>query len=355
MSLAQLFLKGKSFNLHPYFGVNPACYNRGMPRIFWVSLIFFAALLAACSTVKINEETATLTPEGTLHPYQVTRVTTASATLSPTPTVTPTPLPTATPTPLTYKVNDTDDMFGVALRFGVSLSALKTANPTVNPRAMSAGTVLIIPLTPLPPGAPTPTPLTPTVSPVSIAPPVCYPSQDGGVWCFLLVKNEQAAGLENLTGQIALVPDNPAGALVLQAVSLLNILPAGEAFPLAAFFPNPPAGSYTITGQLTTVLPQPVDGQRYLPVSLADQQIILAKDQRSARVIGKVNLAAGLPDAKQVRLLAAAYTRDGRVAGVRQWGAPSTLANGASLLYDFSVYSLQPQIDHVIVMVEARP
>jgi LysM repeat protein len=326
-----------------------------MQRIFWVSLIFFAALLTACRTVKVNEQAATLTPEGTLHPYQVTRVTTASATLSPTPTVTPTPLPTATPTPLTYKVNDIDDMFGVALRFGISLSALKTANPTVNPRAMSVGTVLIIPLTPLPPGAPTPTPLTPTASPVSIAPPVCYPSQDGGLWCFMLVKNEQAAGLENLTGQITLAPDDPSGAVVLPAASLLNILPSGQAFPLAAFFHNPPTGSYTITGQLTTLLPQPVDDQRYLPVNLADQQLILANDQLSARVTGKANLAAGLPEAKQVRLLAAAYTRDGRVAGVRQWEAPSALASGASLLYDFSVYSLQPQIDHVIVMVEARP
>jgi hypothetical protein len=171
----------------------------------------------------------------------------------------------------------------------------------------------------------------------------------------MLVKNEQAAGLENLTGQITLAPDDPSGAVVLPAVSLLNILPSGQAFPLAAFFHNPPTGSYSITGQLNTVLPQPVDDQRYLPVNLADQQLILANDQLSARVTGKANLAAGLPEAKQVRLLAAAYTRDGRVAGVRQWEAPSTLASGASLLYDFSVYSLQPQIDHVIVMVEARP
>jgi LysM repeat protein len=326
-----------------------------MQRNFWLRLVLFAILLPACSTVKLNDETATLTPQGTLHPYQVTRVVTASATPSLAPTFTLTPLPTATPTPLTYKVNSSDDMFGVALRFGVSLAALKTANPTVNPRAMSPGTVLVIPLTALPPGAPTSTPLTPTAAPVTVAPPVCYSAQDGGLWCYLLVKNELSLGLENLTAQITLAPADPAGAVTLQAVSLLNILPAGSAFPLAAFFPDPPAGSYTISAQLLTVLPQPDGDQRYLPANLAAGQVLLAEGRLSARLNGTINLPAGLPVAKQVRLLAVAYAQDGQVAGVRAWEAPSSLSGGASLAYDFSVYSLQPQIDHVTVMVEARP
>ena len=49
-------------------------------------------------------------------------------------------------------------MFGISLWYGISLEALKTANPTVNPYAMGVGTVLLIPLTPEAGSTPRPTP-----------------------------------------------------------------------------------------------------------------------------------------------------------------------------------------------------
>ncbi len=316
-------------------------------------MLLFTVILSSCSP-KVVEETATATPEGTLRPYLVARAT-VTVTLTSTPKATATPLPTATPTPITYKVGKDDDMFGVALRFGVSLAALKTANPTVNPRAMSVGTILIIPVTPIPPGAPSLIAPTPTPALITTWTPVCYPSGDGGLWCYLLVKNNQSTGLENLEGQIVLSTGDPASQVAIPVQSPLDILPAGEAFPLVAFFPNHPAGGFTVLGQITSMLPQPVDDGRYLPVSLDSQQTILANDLKSALVAGSISLGQGHPAAGQVWLLATAYARNGQVAGVRRWSALSQLVGGAKLTFNFTVYSQGPEIDHVILQTEARP
>lgn len=44
-----------------------------------------------------------------------------------------------------YAVQSGDTLSGIAKRFGVSLSALQAANPTVNPRAMRIGQKIVIP------------------------------------------------------------------------------------------------------------------------------------------------------------------------------------------------------------------
>jgi LysM repeat protein len=324
-----------------------------MRRSITTVLLLIILFLPACSPA-IIEDTRTPTSEGTLHPYQIAQFT-ATVTLSSTPTVTRTPFPTSTPTPLTYKVLASDDMGGIAYRFGVSVAALKTANPTVNPRAMGAGTILIIPATRIPTGMPSPTPVTPTPALAASAAPVCYPSQEGGLWCYMLVTNEQSYGLENLTGTIILTTGNPAGKKEQTAAGFLDILPPGKTFPIAAFFPNQPSGSYQVEGQVTTMLPQPANDTRYLPVAIIDQQVSLSNDKKTAQITGKVSLAQGSPAAHQVGVLVIAYTSDGTVAGLRKWEASSVLGGRDNLPFETFVYSLGPEIDHIESMVEARP
>jgi len=324
-----------------------------MRTILFAGFLLITLILTACSPA-IIQDTQTPTSEGTLHPYQISQFT-PTTTSSSTPTVTRTPLPTSTPTPLTYKVLQSDDMGGIAYRFGVSVAALKTANPTVNPRAMGAGTFLIIPATRIPTGMPSPTQVTPTPSLAATSAPVCYPSQDSSMWCYMLVTNEQSFGLENLTGTITLISGKSAGNKEQTAAGLINILPPGKAFPLAAFFPDQPSGSYQVEGQVTAALPQPVNDTRYLPVNIIDQQATLAADEKSAHISGKISLTNGNPAAHQIWVLVIAYTSDGEVAGVRKWEANSELSSGDNLAFDISVYSLGPEIDHIESMVEARP
>jgi len=86
----------------------------------------------------------------------------ATPTIAPTPVLTPTPSdllapsePSAEPSSPTeeptasagtkYKVRKGDTMWAIAQEFGISLKALREANPDVDPKQMRVGTVLVIP------------------------------------------------------------------------------------------------------------------------------------------------------------------------------------------------------------------
>jgi len=53
-------------------------------------------------------------------------------------------------------------------------------------------------------------------------------------------------------------------------------------------------------------------------------------------------------------VLAVAYTQDEHIAGIRRWEAAQPIANGASLPFTLSVYSMGPEIVRVEVYGEAR-
>jgi len=93
-------------------------------------------------------------------------------------------------------------MFGVALRYGISLDELKAANPTVIPNMMSVGTVLTIPITPTPPATGT-NPELPVQTPDPFSPlqmamaPICYQDALGGAYCFAQLENTSESPVEN--------------------------------------------------------------------------------------------------------------------------------------------------------------
>jgi len=123
-------------------------------------------------------------------------------------------------------------MLGIALYFGVSLEDLLASNPNVDPRFLSVDTVLIIPTG----ENQSETYTTPTPIPLDVDDPLCYQASNNGIWCFALVRNDYQHPLEAISGKIELVLSNGVESKVGVANSPINMLPAGKALPLVAFF-----------------------------------------------------------------------------------------------------------------------
>ncbi len=335
-----------------------------MRAIIIISLL----LLSACASEGITPTSSPTPWEGTLSPLvslepQFTPSITLSTlqTIQSTPSLTASTMPTATAIPVTYKVAKNDDMFGIAFKYGISPQALMTANPKVNPRAMSVGTLLIIPVTPVPgtknpsKGA-TPRPqATPTYSLASsLRPPDCYPSGDGGVWCFWLIQSSPVQGVDSVTGTISLSVKGANGAPLEQAASTpLDIIPAGGALPLAAYFPPPVPTPYQASGKLITFLPIPEHDNRYLPVVIQDLQSSIAGT--GAQIVGRLALPVGSMTAKSLRVAVTALSSDNAVVGLRTWESNTALVGGGVLPFTIQVESLGPPISRVAVLAEARP
>ena len=320
-------------------------------------LLLVPVLLSACAPAAPATDPPTPSPtrDGTLRPYPTPTVT---ATPLPTGFLSPTPSPTVTPTPtpVYYDVREGDDMYSIGWRFRVSPAAIMTANPDVNPRAMGIGTSLLIPITPMPDLTPTPmVELSPTATPVfaNIQSPDCYPDALGGLWCFVLVVNDQQEAVENVSGIVTMRNGDETRREV--AIMPLNLLPAGEALPLIAYFQPPIPEAYTITARVDFLLPVMPGDQRYLPVAIEAQTISLNTDGRIAAVSGMLSLPARQPAARYVWLNATAYDEDGRVLGVRRWDSPDPLSPGGRIPFSTFLYSLGGPIDRVDLLVEAQP
>jgi murein DD-endopeptidase MepM/ murein hydrolase activator NlpD len=300
-------------------------------------------VLTACGRAASDGEPTQGTDEGPA-PYR-----TASPSLTPSvlPALTQVFRPTSTP--LIYTVVTGDTLGAIAQRFGITLAALMAANPNVTPTALSVGTTLVIPAGDQASGEPTPTP-----APLPVLQARCWPEASGGLWCFALLRNEYSEVLENLSAQFTLLAPGGGELASQTAFGMLDILPPGEAMPLAAHFPGPlDAGAQPRVQLLTSIRLLPGD-TRYLPVLLENTLVDVAHSGRTAQVSGRVVLT-GSGSAATLWVLATAYDSAGDVVGVRRWESPSTLTAAQPAAFDFLVSSLGPAIASVTFLAEARP
>jgi len=318
-------------------------------------LAFFALALAGCMPGDVSLPTIVPLPTNTsviaLNPSVTPRPTN---TLAPTPTLTPTLTPT--PAPVTYTVTEKDDMFGVALRYGISLDALKAANPTVIPNLMSVGTVLIIPITPTPPLAnasqETPTQTPDPFSPLRLAmAPVCYRDALGGAYCFAQLENLSQSPVENPSVRFTLTDAN-ATTLEMDGILPLNILPAQQTIPAVAYFPSPVPESFEISAQILDWLPVMPDDTRYLEAKIATEPPVIADGTGFAEAAGKVTIPEG--EADYVWVLGVVYDSNGQVLGLRRWEAEVPLSTSGSIPFNFRIYAMQGEIAEMKLFVEAH-
>jgi len=333
-------------------------YNASMrkKRMIVIFLLGLVALMAsACSQGTITETislTGALTE--TLMPYPSD---TQSATPLPTGYSSPTPSPTITPTatPVYYEVQLGDDMISIGWLFDVSPEVIMTANPTVDPRAMSVGTSLLIPITPMPEVSATATQAlessaTPDLS--DLGEPDCYSDSLGGLWCFVLFENTQNSDQENVSAIITLSNDDQTQQEV--AILSLNLLPVGTSLPLVAYFQAPILEGFTISARLDFSLPVMADDQRYLDAEIGEQNVAYSDDGLMAVVSGVIDLPEDGPDSAYMWVCATAFDADSHIVAVRRWDSTAAVPAGQDLPFELTLYSLGGAISRVDLVVEAR-
>ena len=241
-------------------------------------------------------------------------------------------------------------MSSVALKFRVSLDDLITANPEVNPSAMSIGQVLRIPSDPNnPSGEPTPTP-----APFIVQQIKCYPAINKGTWCFVLAYNDSPDFMENLSAQVTLVDSNNNFIASQTALLPLNILPPNTSLPLAVYFPPDVPFDAKPQVQVLTAIRLFENDQRYLLATIHNTIVEVNNDGRYATVSGEIALPVESKAATQVWVAAVAYDENGNVVGVKRWEGGG-IQPGDSLPFKMNVSSLGGEMTRVDFAVEARP
>jgi LysM repeat protein len=261
----------------------------------------------------------------------------------------PTGRPTATP--FVYTIAAGDTLSQIAEKFRVSLDALISENPNVNPSALPVGQALKIPGH----AAGVPTNASPTPEPLGVEQVQCHRIADGGLWCFVLVKNEFPAIIENVSAEVSLVNSNGEELSSKMALLPLDILPPGKALPLAAFFPPGFPEDVTPQVQFLTAIRLLPDQSRYLPAEIQDALAQVAWSGLTAELTGHVLLPPGGLPASSVRVAAVAYDQGGNVVGVRRWESDSGIEPGQSPEFSFMISAVAGRIDSIEYAVEAIP
>jgi hypothetical protein len=181
--------------------------------------------------------------------------------------------------------------------------------------------------------------------------PDCYPDGTGGLWCFVLIVNDEESALENVSGLVTL----RAGEDFWTETALmpLNLLPVGASLPLIAYFASPIPKDFSPSAEVDFYLPVMPDDARYLPVEISEQQISLSDDGEIAQVSGTLTLIDENGAASYLWLHATAFDEGGNVVAARRWEAERPLEAGETRAFSFAVYSLGGAIDQVELLAEA--
>lgn len=311
-------------------------------------MIIVCFFLGACSSTPQTEAATTptiveLTPWVSPTPAPTVEIAPAEAVES-------IPLPTATPR--THIIEGGEDLGGLALRYQVPLSDILSANPDIDPRAISIGTAIIIPSATaedsvgLPPVA---------ISGLSVQPALCRADPAGGLSCLAAVKNGADAPVENISLNFILLDTGGSEVASELAYAPLNLLPAGATMPFQVSFSGPLPPTYSVRVDLAGALPGANAPGRYLNHTLEDSAADLASDGLSAQVHGRILLNGDQGDASIAWVLVVGYNASGEVAGFRRWEDSAGIEPGQSRDFNFTLYSAQGRIERVEFLSEVRP
>ena len=247
-------------------------------------------------------------------------------------------------------------MFGIAIRYGVSLEALKTANPSVIPHAMGEALLLLIPITPTPPPTvPTGLSATSETEATNGLDVYCYRDGFGGAWCLVDYTNESEKPLENVSAMVTL--RSTTGDYVQSKTSILplNLVTAQTRLPLTVYFNAPTPTEINATAMADFSLPVAEEQTRYLAHALRPADIVYAEDGFSAQISGELRFEDPTRPASSAWVVAVAYDQNDQPVGFRRYEAPQPINVEQPLPLNFNVYSLAGAIKRVDLHAEARP
>lgn len=241
-------------------------------------------------------------------------------------------------------------MLAIAFKNGISLAELQEANPDVNPRLMSVGTELIIPLGESIPSVP----MTPTPLPLNTKPPVCYLTPDG-IWCFLLVNNDRARPLENISAQMILFDSGGEAVTNGDAIAPINHLLPSKSIPLVLFMAGEYLPGTSAVANIITAQFIPKEDDRYLNAWIETDQTEISNSGKSVQVEGMYGVPLKSAASGSVWIVAVAYDQNGDVVGFKKLEIYEELEPGGSRDFSLEISSLGLPIERVELLIEARP
>lgn len=262
------------------------------------------------------------------------------------------PVETAGPTrtPFSHLIVEGDTLLGVALQYGVELNDLLLANPGVNPRFLTVGSALVVPLGGAQGPVPTATPRAVDLSSVN-----CIVAASGELWCFLEAGLAEGPPIEGVVGLVTLVETGGRPIRTEPAFSPLNLLRPGSDLPLVAYF-APPVPEYTAAvATILSAVSAGDSGTRYLPVEVIDAQSTISADQRRGTVAGILRVVSAADrEPYWVRMVVLGLDGSGRIVGftILDPGAAGRLDTGYH--FKIEVASLGPPIATLGLLAEAR-
>jgi LysM repeat protein len=318
-----------------------------------LSALVFA--LSACAPQPAPTRLPTASPA--LRPLPSATRSVLAATATPGAAATPVIIasPTATATPVTHLVQEGETLLGIAIDYGVSVEALQAANPAVQVRFLSIGTVLIIPppeggfavaatnLAPPPP------------APVHLSQPVCYTLPTESLYCLVEARNPGGLALENVSARLTLAGADGLPVTSTVLFSALDLIPPGGAAPMAALFQPAPSVPIAATGlELLTgnLAGEPAPPGRAVPLEVSGASGALQAGRFVAA--GQVrNGNAGLVSTAWVTL--SLYGADGALIGYRRQPLPAGLAPGEAAGFSLAADVLRGAVERFVLLAEGRP
>lgn len=280
---------------------------------------------------------------------------------SPSPQATDTPYPTLivfTPPPLTpspepkkYTVRKGDTLSDIAFSLGLKVEEIVAANPGMDAQYISPGQEIIIPTIK---GGKV-VQAQPTIMPVRIDPPACYPGAEGGLACIAAAHNDGGDPVEGLRVTFTLHAADGSALQSIPAVSPLERLGPGKSLPLSAFFPPPLNDVKGISVAVLNALASRAGGSRFADLFVQVNDTQIEENGSKAVVEGVLTVYDRNLEPGTVSLAATGYDKDGRAQGVRIWQNANPLADGQPAEFTIAVYSLGGILQSVDVQGEARP